>query len=158
MNILLEAVAYDLQGSESRVGNYKYDCEDIRELCGCLITIPEIPDPEFSGVMESRSPQDSGSVDSSENSPDGAQVGESTFFVSLAHYSVLEFLQSRQIRQSRINYFTLLDGVVLQNFAASVLKQALDAGPTGGSADWVNDREVYCLHPRLRLGRRNLRP
>jgi hypothetical protein len=36
--LLVSAVSYDLTEASSGSGTFMYDCDDLRELCGCLIT------------------------------------------------------------------------------------------------------------------------
>lgn len=65
--------------------------------------------------------------------------------VSLAHYTVLEFLTSAHILQTRVAFFSLSIATIESEFAVSVLRQALEASPTATSASWEHDREAYCL-------------
>lgn len=77
---------------------------------------------------------------------DGALV------VSLAHYTVLEFLTSPHILQTRVAFFSLPLATIDSEFAVSVLRQALAADAAGTSASWEHDREAYCLTLGAALG------
>jgi len=65
--------------------------------------------------------------------------------VSLAHYTVLEFLTSEHILHTRAAFFALPVDFIKTEFATSVLKRALAADPAGTSASWEHDHEAYCL-------------
>ncbi|KAF5622406.1 heterokaryon incompatibility protein het-E-1 [Fusarium sp. NRRL 25303] len=107
-NLLLSAVAYEHFGYETEGQNSIIDFEYLQEICSCLITVRYVPGDIF---------------DSRQEDSTGLQAREATggqdLYVSLAHYTVLEFL--------------------------SVLKQALAADPEGTNTDWIHDREAYCL-------------
>lgn len=65
--------------------------------------------------------------------------------VSLAHYTVLEFLTSAHILQTGVAFFSLSIEAIESEFAVSVLRQAIEADPVATSASWEHDREAYCL-------------
>jgi hypothetical protein len=74
-------------------------------------------------------------------------------YVTLAHYTVLEFLTSPHILQTRVAFFTLSIETIDIEFETSVLRQALAANPAGQSTSWESDREAYCLTLGAALGR-----
>jgi hypothetical protein len=72
-------------------------------------------------------------------------AGDAELFVSLAHYTVLEFLTSPNILRTRVSAFAMTETAIDSQFGISVLQQAIAANPEGTSADWVRNREAYCL-------------
>ena len=129
--LLLSAVAYDFYESGSNAGTCIFDCDYLQELCSCLMSVRT--DIENSGLDGRSNTQD---IESS----DGAEL-----VVSLAHYTVMEFLTSPHILQTRIAYFALSPDLIDSEFATSILKQAVEADPGGTATDWARDREAYCL-------------
>ncbi|KAI3580999.1 hypothetical protein IWW34DRAFT_831548 [Fusarium oxysporum f. sp. albedinis] len=133
-NLLLSAVTYEHFGSETRGQKSIIDLEYLKEICSCLITVRYVPGDIFDSWLE--------------ESP-GLQAREATdgeyLYVSLAHYTVLEFLVSPHVFQPNFAFFAMSPELIRLKFAKSVLKQALATDPKGTSTDWVHDREAYCL-------------
>lgn len=133
-NLLLSAVTYEHFGSETRSQKSIIDVEYLKEICSCLITVRYVPGDIFDSWLE--------------ESP-GLQAREATdgedLYVSLAHYTVLEFLVSPHVFQPNLSFFAMSPELIRLKFAKSVLKQALAADPMGTSSDWIHDREAYCL-------------
>jgi hypothetical protein len=152
VNLLLSAVAYDLYGTTKTTVSHTYDVDLLKELCGCLITI--IPGSQY---LDSRrksvlAPTTTGFQAGKSWQANVNQVieqdyvnNESDSFVSLAHYTVTEFLYSPLIYQTPVFFFALSNDVTDSEFTKSVLRQAIQADPADTSADWVYDREAYCL-------------
>ena len=142
--LLLSAVSYDLYGGISRLGDQNYDLDDLQELCGCLITFSTAEDESDTiGLSESLSSIIGNS--NSEMSLQDSYNNDADLFVSLAHYTVIEFLNSPLIFQTAVSCFALPEEIIWRQFAMSVVRQALKANPAKLSTDWVHDREVYCL-------------
>lgn len=133
-NLLLSAVTYEHFGYETEGQNSIIDFEYLQEICSCLITVRYVP----GDIFDSRQ----------EDSP-GLQAEEATggqdLYVSLAHYTVLEFLVSPHVFQPNFAFFAMSPELIRLKFAKSVLKQALAADPEGTNTDWIHDREAYCL-------------
>jgi hypothetical protein len=153
-NILLSAVTWDVFGAEASKRASAIDLEGLQELCGCLMTFREddlddsdddMFDPHETGTLEGGSAQSANLLDNPFEIEKRPQTNPAELYVSLAHYTVLEFLTSRHILQTPVSYFALNYNVLGPEFARSVLSQALAANPRGGSNDWVTDREAYCL-------------
>ncbi|KAK0669104.1 hypothetical protein QBC41DRAFT_112632 [Cercophora samala] len=120
--LLLEAVSFDLYGRKHSVFDWGY----LQELCGCLITVRN----ELSEL----------GVADGEHVDDGAAC-----WVTLAHYTVWEFLTSSHILSTPVSAFAMsIDGVE-REFAVSILRNALAAHPDASETDWRRDREAYCL-------------
>ncbi|KAK3377117.1 hypothetical protein B0T24DRAFT_523598 [Lasiosphaeria ovina] len=115
--LLLEAVTFDLYGSVPAGGNGVFDWDYLQDLCGCLITV------------KNRDPL-----------TDAAACS-----ITLAHYTVWEFLTSSHILSTRVSQFAVSTQAVYRDFATSVLRQALSADPEGEGTDWRRDRDAYCL-------------
>ena len=143
LDVLVSAVCDDLQNLTGRT--YRYTADDVRELCGCLITVTERPLPftDFLRPLHMLPPLGGEckfyiKAGNDEDAPMGS-------FVSIAHYTVLEFLSSERIASSSAQYFSMTQRDVKNSFFNSVLRQSLAADPSGILADWVRDREAYCL-------------
>jgi hypothetical protein len=147
-DLLVSAVSYDLAGTSP---GSRYDCDDLRELCGCLITFsPEARDisREHGENLQTPDKMDHKKGDFREQT-----VGHPNL-VSLAHYTVMEFLVSPIILKTPVSQFALDEVTIFNEFALSCLKQALSADPEGTSTDWDRDREAYCLTLVCALGLR----
>ncbi|KAG5803183.1 hypothetical protein H9Q74_012269 [Fusarium xylarioides] len=133
-NLLISAVTYEHFGSEAKHHKSIIDLEYLRDICSCLITFRYVPGDIF---------------DSWPEDPAGLHAGEATngqdLYVSLAHYTVLEFLVSLHVFQPNFTFFAMSLELIRLKFAKSVLKQALAADQEGTSTDWIHDREAYCL-------------
>ncbi|KAG4283041.1 hypothetical protein FPRO06_09714 [Fusarium proliferatum] len=133
-NLLLSAVTYEHFGHEIEGQNSIIDFEYLQEICSCLITVRYVPGDIF---------------DSRQEDSTGLQAEEATggqdLYVSLAHYTVLEFLVSPHVFQPNFAFFAMSPELIRLKFAKSVLKQALAADPEGTNTDWIHDREAYCL-------------
>ena len=164
IDLLVSAVCDDLKHMTGK--DWLYTVEDLKELCGCLITIKQAPLPftDFLAELEVVQPNNSGTLPGTEeegvfiyrkedpdylNGDDPPPEGE---FVKIAHYTVIEFLASERLRTATasssgnsIQQFSLTVDEIQHEFFRSVLRQALAADPAGTSADWVRDREPYCL-------------
>ncbi|KAK0624035.1 hypothetical protein B0T14DRAFT_426755 [Immersiella caudata] len=99
-NVLVEAVAYDIYGH----GQPGFDLHYLQELLGCLITV-ETSDKDFP-----RGQQEAGCSYNSD------------LFVSLAHYTVLVFLTSPHILQTRVSAFPMSERTVGSQFGISILR------------------------------------
>jgi hypothetical protein len=73
--------------------------------------------------------------------------GEAEVFATFSHYTVMEFLTSPHVLGTSAFFFSLSAELIESEFAIAVLRQALAAepAPLAPSADWVLDREAYCL-------------
>ncbi|KAH8913014.1 hypothetical protein BR93DRAFT_906681 [Coniochaeta sp. PMI_546] len=149
--ILLSAVSHDLG-----IRTDTYTVDDVKELCGCLIDVSA-----DAASRESHSPPDELAtagkplprnhhlpstywpvVNKEQDATPGA---DSELFVSLAHYTVREFLESAHIQKTNVAFFSLPLTTTTFEFTQSVLRQALYSDPTSSATDWVVDREAYCL-------------
>jgi hypothetical protein len=145
-DLLVSAVLYDLNEANTGSGSLFYDCDDLRELCGCLVTFsPEVRVVSKAGVENIVTFVD-GVIKHGEKvqAGSGQLAGQSTL-VSLAHYTVLEFLASSFIHETHVSHFALDEFTIFNEFALSCIKQALSANPEGRATDWERDREAYCL-------------
>lgn len=133
-NLLLSAVTYEHFGFEAKGQKSIIDLEYLKEICSCLITVRYIPGDNFDNWFG-----ESPGLETREAS-DGEDL-----YVSLAHYTVLEFLASLHVFQPNLEFFAMSPELIRLEFAKSVLKQALAADPKGTSTDWIHDREAYCL-------------
>lgn len=168
VNVLLSAVTWDIYGPDACKRALALDCEELQELCGCLLTFKEDDVHDDSDDDDDEDIGSDGSTPDAGNSPSSGpntvdnpmSVAErpaedaSKLFVSLAHYTVLEFLMSPHIADTPVSCFALDTPTVEIEFARSLLGQALAADPCGRGVDWVRDREAYCLTPgaTLKLG------
>jgi len=142
MDTLVSAVCDDLR---HMTGNtYRYTAEDVRELCGCLITVREckLPFTDFLTELHwTRSDEGECVLYKKDHCVDAPKG----FFVEIAHYTVMEFLVSDRIADRPAPWFSMASINIMEEFFRSVLRQSLAANPAGTSADWVRDREPYCL-------------
>ncbi|KIM97374.1 hypothetical protein OIDMADRAFT_57993 [Oidiodendron maius Zn] len=142
--LLFSAVSYDLHGGISRLGDQSYDLDDLQELCGCLITFSTAED-ESDTIERSESPSSTIGNSNSEMSLQESCNNDADLFVSLANYTVIEFLNSPLIFQTRVSCFALPGETIRSQFAMSVLRQALKSNLATRLTDWIHDREAYCL-------------
>lgn len=152
--LLLSAVTYDLDGPPSRLKDSVPDCEYLQELCGCLITVRPMPRFEEKSdlgepgavVQQLQNYETHGIKNGGNFRPNNEGVaGDSDDFVSIAHYTVMEFLSSPHILNTSVSSFALSWELIAAEFTTSVLRQAVEADPLGAGTDWSQDREVYCL-------------
>lgn len=151
--MLLSAVAYEFSGPESQNRPCIFDCGYLQEMCSCLITIRKPLEEDidsFSDFDQSSSSHldqhtEFGRPDETVSLQPEQWADDGELYVSLSHYTVLEFLLSPHIIETPVAYFSLSLELIRSQFASNVLKQALTANPEGVSTDWVHDREVYCL-------------
>jgi len=143
-SLLLSAVEHDLYGAQSKSRSRIYDYEYLRDLCGCLLAFRTASDRRSLTPVQDNFP----GLEKVTNEPD------TEFFVSLAHYTVMEFLESPYIRATSVSYFALPQDLIESEFGTSVLQQALAASPQGTETDWIYDREAYCLTLGCALNRR----
>ncbi|KAH8901526.1 hypothetical protein GQ53DRAFT_800907 [Thozetella sp. PMI_491] len=130
-NLLLKAVAYDQVREEGHITPKILHIDQLKELAGCLFTFG--PGTTSRIVQLFGQPQD------------GIPLKDNEIFVRLAHYTVLELLESPFIARSSVSHFSLCPMMVKREFTRSILYQALGATEVGGSPDWVTGREAYCL-------------
>lgn len=123
--LLLEAVTFELYGSVSACGSRVFDLDYLQDLCGCLIAIANHPKQ---------------SVLTGDESTDGANC-----YITLAHYTVWEFLTSEHILSTPVSHFEMSTTAVHRDYATSILRQAITADPEGTETDWRRDRIPYCL-------------
>jgi hypothetical protein len=143
IDVLVSAVCDDLRHMTGR--SYRYTAEDVKSLCGFLITVSNSPLPftEFlSEIHVTPTNGDNWHIYRPFNDDQGKPNGS---FVTIAHYTVMEFLASERIAASSVRHFALSSGEIGDEFDESVLRQALAADPAGTSVDWVREREPYCL-------------
>jgi hypothetical protein len=107
-----------------------YTTDDLKELCGCLIDVSVDSAPEDLASDEEH---------------DSASHAYTELFVSLAHYTVREFLESTLILETKAAFFSLPLTTTTFEFTQSVLRQALCSDPTSLATDWAVDSEAYCL-------------
>jgi hypothetical protein len=154
-NLLVSAVSYDLAQAQPECGTLFYDCDDLRELCRCLITFsPEVRIVSTAGTENSETLDNDMIKDENKVQPDPYQLAGHSNLVSLAHYTVLEFLASSLIHKTVVSEFALDKVTIFNEFALSCIKQALSANPEGRATDWERDREAYCLTLVCALGLR----
>jgi hypothetical protein len=154
-DLLVSAVLYDLNEAQPGSRTLFYDCDDLRELCGCLITFsPEVRVVSKAGTENSETLVNDVIKDENEVQPDSEQLTGHSNLVSLAHYTVLEFLASSLIHKTVVSQFALDEVTIFNEFALSCIKQALSANPEGRATDWERDREAYCLTLVCALGLR----
>lgn len=143
-SLLLSAASYDPDEPESLPRYQGYDCNYLKELCGCLITVSAAAGTGHPTPILPSHDGEFRDTDAHEDEQKSTAAGID-LVVFLAHYTVTEFLFSEFIFETKVSYFALSEETALLEFASSVLRQALDADPAGMSADWINDREAYCL-------------
>lgn len=146
--VLLSAVRYDLGGAENTLGSHSHEFDYLKELCGCLLTFAN--DMEDVERMETTYPFTNAEYEyldaqDGETPSRESPTARDDVFVSLAHYTVLEFLESPSIVQTSASNFALTAEIIDTEFTTSVLRQAINACPEKMEADWMNDREAYCL-------------
>ncbi|KAH6672655.1 hypothetical protein F5X68DRAFT_246927, partial [Plectosphaerella plurivora] len=146
--MLLSAVTWDVFGPDASRTASAIDLEELQELCGCLMTFREDDTEDSDEDMEDDILQPEQPINLMDN-PFDVEERSSTnapeLYVSIAHYTVLEFLTSEHILETPVSYFALRYDNLDTEFARGVLSQALAANPHRGSNDWVTDREAYCL-------------
>ncbi|KEY73582.1 hypothetical protein S7711_09197 [Stachybotrys chartarum IBT 7711] len=160
-DVLLSAVKYDMYGSRSTTATDAFECDYLQELCGCLLTFLTI-DEEHAQVISTFRTSQCHKIETEYQPTDlkndmaefepQRSVSSSELFVTLAHYTVLEFIVSPHIMQTPVSCFALSPDVIKSEFASSVLRQALMADPMGTGTDWVYDREAYSLTLGCALG------
>jgi len=164
-NVLLRAVAFDLNGPSSNTEKLTYDLDDLQDLCGCLITISgpveeqfDIKEGAVARSVTSALPPSSPSISSkwegsgSPPTPDftdwnylkSSNQNPRELFVSLAHYTVEEFLSSELILSTPVSFYSL-SGSFEAEYCLSALRQALGADPMDQDDNWITNREAYCL-------------
>jgi hypothetical protein len=154
-DLLVSAVSYDLAQAQPECGTLFYDCDDLRELCGCLITFSqEVRVVSKAGTEKSETLVNDETKDEIKVRPDLEPVAGHSNLVSLAHYTVLEFLASSLIHKTAVSQFALDKATIFNEFALSCIKQTLSANPEGQATDWERDREAYCLTLVCALGLR----
>ncbi|KAF5644595.1 ankyrin repeat [Fusarium sp. NRRL 52700] len=133
-SLLLSAVTCEHFGYEAEGQSSTIDLGYLQEICSCLITVRHVSGDIFDYPMGV--------------SP-GIHTKESTdgqdLYVSLAHYTVLEFLVSPHVFQPNFAFFAMSPELIRLKFAKSVLNQAPTVDPEGTNTDWIHDREAYCL-------------
>jgi hypothetical protein len=153
--LLVSAVLYDLNEAQPGSRTLFYDCDDLRELCGCLITFsPEVRVVSKADTENSETLVNDVIKDETKVQADSEQLAGHSNLVSLAHYTVLEFLASSLIHKTVVFQFALDKVTSFNEFALSCIKQALSANPEGRATDWERDREAYCLTLVCALGLR----
>ncbi|KAK8862630.1 ankyrin repeat protein [Apiospora arundinis] len=137
-DVLVSAASHDLRLSGLADPNF-YDMEYLGELVGCLITIHK--DASESEVMTNTDMAEPLNATSHQTTSDACSVS----LVTLAHYTVAEFLTSSFISETDVSCFALSRSTIVAEFAESVIRQAVDADPQGAGVSWLHDREAYCL-------------
>ncbi|KAK5655882.1 hypothetical protein OQA88_5421 [Cercophora sp. LCS_1] len=143
IDVLVAAVCDDLRHITGKT--YRYTPEDVRELCGSLITVTErdLPFTDFLGELRFNLSPEGELIISKEKHDQPTPRGH---FVKLAHYTVMEFLASDRIAASPVREFSLAASANIKSeFHRSVLRQSLTADPQGTSVNWIREREPYCL-------------
>ncbi|KAM3530793.1 hypothetical protein NHJ13051_001233 [Beauveria bassiana] len=141
MDLLVSAVCNDLLSWTGKV--YRYTAGDLQELCGCLITVKAEPLPFTDFLSDLRFDEVTGDVSWIYRYPE--EQAPSGNFVKIAHRTVVDFLVSERIGATTAQFFSMTWTGVTNDFFKSVLRQALAADPASPSADWIRDREAYCL-------------
>ncbi|KAM0671062.1 hypothetical protein ACQRIU_001457 [Beauveria bassiana] len=141
MDLLVSAVCNDLLSWTGK--SYRYTAEDLQELCGCLITVKAEPLPFTDFLSTLRVDEVTGDVSWIHRYPE--EQAPSGIFVKIAHRTVVDFLVSERIDATIAQFFSMTWTGVTNDFFKSVLRQALAANPASSSADWIRDREAYCL-------------
>ncbi|KAK6330000.1 hypothetical protein TWF718_003427 [Orbilia javanica] len=102
LSVLLSWVELDIQNSD-------YNSADLEELCGCLVNI-SLPDhnTSFGG--------------GSQNGKSSIPVLESAI-VSLAHFTVREFLESEHIKKSPVRFFKLSKASTATEFSFNIMRR-----------------------------------
>jgi len=103
----------------------KYSLDDIKEICGCLITIAWHNDDNISGDPDT----------DDESSPTLRGFDS----VRFAHHTVVEYIFSNRITQSKAAYFVLSKDDIIDTFLGTVLEVATKT-------------EVECLVPEYWTG------
>lgn len=134
-DVLASAASHDLQLDGMESPSSFYDIEYFGELCGCLITVS-------TNVSEADIMLNWTGEATSQDLP---PVTCSLSLVTLAHYTVLEFLSSPFIHETDVSYFALTKSTIATEFTKSILLQAASADPQGDGTSWLHDREAYCL-------------
>ena len=138
LEVLFQAVERSLEADGSAeaaaLTDYAFDEELLRELCGCLVTVAPYAIRCF-----------------------GRVVAEMPV-VSFAHYTVLEFLESRRIRDGPAKSFALDRGRVVVDHANVLLAGAAasadrwgDEMPVKPGEEFYADFDRYCAHSALLL-------
>ncbi len=138
LEVLFQAVERSLEadGSDDALAltDYAFDEELLRELCGCLVTITPYAIRSFGRVI--------------------AEMP----VVSFAHYTVLEFLESRRIRDGPAKAFALDRERVIVDHANVLLLGAAGSAdrwasgmPVKPGEEFYSDFDRYCVHSALLL-------
>jgi hypothetical protein len=125
--VVQESLASENSDDAMLLSGYVLDEELLRELCGCLITVTNYPirGPDFTKDMP---------------------------VVSFAHYTVVEFLESRRIRGSLAAPFALDRKRVVIEHATVLLRRAVASAnrwnselPQRPGPDYYADFDRYCV-------------
>ncbi|KAK3997926.1 hypothetical protein QBC44DRAFT_314667 [Cladorrhinum sp. PSN332] len=157
IELLVDAVCDDLRHLTGK--SWFYTAEDLKELCGCLITTEQelLNHTELFARVRfgaAQSEAQSGTTGCAITKgcdlfrQDVCKTVPTGEFVRIAHFTVLEFLRSTRMAGTygpAAQYFFLDHGQVTTEFVDSVLRQALAVNCITGLVDWVRDRETYCL-------------
>ncbi|KAK4159498.1 hypothetical protein QBC43DRAFT_326990 [Cladorrhinum sp. PSN259] len=144
IDVLVSAVCDDLLHSTGK--RWNYTAEDVKELCGCFITVRALPLPYTDFLDELRFEEEENEsiwhiYKKQQTETRTVPKGE---FVKIAHYTVVEFLES-DINNPIHRQFSFDQNTLQREFLKSILRQALAVSTSSTCVDWVRDREVYCL-------------
>lgn len=130
--LLLQVTARSVQQISGRTRDYYHDEQDLRDVCGCLITIKSgyILQYERNGDVEGR-------------------FNVNT--VSFAHYTVLEFLSSDRIGHNSVAFYKMSKEPLIAEFTAFVFRQVLQ-----NHENWINHVNWHLLKDLKSLGRTDL--
>ncbi|CAN8100641.1 unnamed protein product [Discula destructiva] len=121
--VLVEAARTDLP---QRVGRF-YDCTRLKELLGCLVKESSLPKPQR--VFH----------------PRGQEDADATLRLSVAHYTVKEFLYSVKAAQGQARYFALSDHIT-QKLELRIVFEGLQLfNPETRSGQNPSRFHEYCL-------------
>jgi hypothetical protein len=136
--ILIDAVHNTVDSVDHPISDRFIDADTLRELCGCLISInqedTEIPDTQNEDYFTS-----------------------TVFTVSIAHYTVLEYLESARISQGPTAYFAISTKAVALELTERVLLHVQNLPLKEGwkmahkfctrdiQMRWLSDFAMYCV-------------
>ncbi|KAI0126171.1 hypothetical protein BJ170DRAFT_462764 [Xylariales sp. AK1849] len=104
--------------------NLKYSTDDIRDLCGCLVS--------FSEVVGRYSVDEYG------------KSVNSYLSARLAHYTVVEYLLSTRIRNSKVSYFALSEDSITHEYLEPILEVRASSKATNIVGACWDSFEHYC--------------
>jgi hypothetical protein len=125
---MISQASYDTNGAK-----LNYTLDDIKEICGCLITIVSY---NYTGFSFNSWPIDT--------APCYRPVKGDFDSVRFAHYTVLEYLISDDIRKGKAAFFALSENGTIDTFLQTVLEIAVNTEVQSVVPEYWTGLEHYC--------------